>query len=105
MMFERGQRLRNDGVSTARKMDNCGEVVFEFVVARLTRVGRGVHGLRLADGTEIPASQVEEMNGLFEDPTADTFDVVSPVVGAQPIRAPRQFDNHVLWLTDVAARN
>src|SRR5687768_15148559 len=102
MMLPRGQRLRNRRVSAAGEAQHGGEVVLQLRVVGPTRGGVGEHGGRLADALEVPAGEVEEMDGLFEDPVPDAVDVIAPPVGPETVGAPPQLDQRVLRVADVA---
>src|SRR5688572_3108236 len=98
MVLERAERLRHDGVRSLRKRDQCAEVVLQLRMIGLLAVGLSVNGERLAQRGIVPASQIEEMDWLLEDPVAHAIDVEPPAVGPKPIGAARQLDEQVLRL-------
>src|SRR4051812_33249832 len=61
----------------------------------LTRIRSGIHSLRLARRMQIPAGEIEEVNRLFKNPTADAIDIVPPITRSLSVRTPRQLDQYV----------
>src|SRR5687767_6175261 len=82
MMFKRAQRLRNDRISAARKVEKRAEIVLQLRMIGLLGVGRGVDRLRVAQRLEIPSGEVEEVDWLFKNPVSHTADVISPALRA-----------------------
>src|ERR1035441_1485989 len=95
MVLEGAQGLGDDGVCAARKVNQRAEVVLQFRVLRLARVGASVDAHRVARSGQIPTGEVEEVNRLLEYPVADVLDVVTPALGAGAIRVAPQLDQDV----------
>src|SRR5262249_47344906 len=100
VMLPSTQALRDDGEGTGGEGERGGEVGVQFGVAGLLAVGLGEDRDGLAAGGEIPPGEVEEVDGLLQDPVADTANVIAPAVGAQAVGLPPQLDESVEWLAD-----
>src|SRR5260221_122842 len=72
---------------------------------RIAGITVGMEFDGIAAAFQIPAGEVEEMNRLLEDPTADARRIVTPPARAEAVGLAQQFDENVLRLADGAALN
>src|ERR1039458_4771352 len=90
MVLEGAQGLGDDGVCAARKANQRAEVVLQFRLLRLARVGASVDAHRVARSGQIPTGEVEEVNRLLEYPVADVLDVVTPALRSEERRVGKE---------------
>src|SRR5512137_2051781 len=100
MMLESTQGLGNDRVGATREIDNGAEVILQFRVLRLPRVGTRVNAHGITHAGQIPPGKVKKMNRFLKYPVADTLDVVAPAFGPSTIRVAPQLDQDVERLSD-----
>ena len=102
MMFEGGEGLGDDGVAAIGVFEHGAEVVEEGGALGVAGVAVGVEFDGVAAGLEVPAGEVEEVDGFFEDPGADAGLVVAPTGGALAVGFAGEFDEDVLGIADGA---
>src|SRR6188474_3525651 len=109
MMAEGGEGLDDDGVSAIGKADGGGEVgggrsskfrvqCSKFRSSVSPRVNRG----GIAAACHVPAGEVEEVDGLFENPTADALAIVAPAARSLAIGKTGELDERRAGLADGA---
>ena len=101
MVFEAGERLCDDGMGAAGKAQDGGEMVGHAGAARVA-IAEREHRHRVAETFEVPHDEVEEVDGLFENPGADARGVVAPSAGARAEREAKEREADVLRDPDLA---
>ncbi len=98
MMLEGGEGLGDDGVAAVGVFEHGAEVVEEGGALGVAGIAVGVEFDGVAAGLEVPAGEVEEVDGFFEDPGADAVLIVTPAGGALAVGFAGEFDEDVLGI-------